>query len=105
MLSNLLSTRSSRHQLGFGKRLKSRFHVLVVVTQKVGGLRSQIRLFSVRSFMCGAPASSGKHYQRRLGAGSTIHRHFQKWVKQNIFKKLWREGLHISDEEIGIDWE
>lgn len=46
-----------------------------------------------------------KALPRTLGASSTIHRHFQKWVQKGIFKKLWRVGLHIYDEEIGINWE
>lgn len=46
-----------------------------------------------------------KALPRTLGAGSTVHRHFQQWVQKGIFKKLWRAGLHIYDEEIGLDWQ
>ena len=46
-----------------------------------------------------------KALPRTLGAGSTVHRHFQRWVQKDIFKKLWRAGLRVYDEEVGIDWE
>ncbi len=46
-----------------------------------------------------------KALPRALGSGSTIHRHFQQWVRMGIFKKLWRAGLYLYDDKIGINWE
>lgn len=34
-----------------------------------------------------------KALPRSLGAGSTVHLHFQNWVRIGVFKKLWRAGL------------
>jgi len=36
--------------------------------------------------------------------GSTAHDWFQKWVKYEVFLKLWRHGLSQYDELKGIDW-
>jgi putative transposase len=46
-----------------------------------------------------------KALPRSLGAGSTVHRHFQNWVCMGIFKQLWRAGLYLYDDKIGINWE
>lgn len=36
--------------------------------------------------------------------GSTAHDWFQKWVKSEVFLKLWQQGLYQYDELKGIDW-
>ncbi|MCG3158746.1 MAG: IS5 family transposase ISPaen3 [bacterium] len=46
-----------------------------------------------------------KALPRSLGAGSTVHRRFQKWVREGIFLNLWRWCLYNYDLMIGLDWE
>jgi putative transposase len=46
-----------------------------------------------------------KALPKSLGAGSTVHGHFQKWVRSGIFKLLWSAGLYLYDENEGVDWE
>lgn len=46
-----------------------------------------------------------KALPRQLGAPSTVHDRFQKWVREGIFKKLWEEELIDYDQTKGIDWE
>ena len=46
-----------------------------------------------------------KALPRSLGAGSTVHDHFQKWVRLGIFKLLWSAGLCIYDGIKGVNWE
>jgi transposase len=40
-----------------------------------------------------------------FGSGSTLHRYFQRWQKQGVFRKLWQDALREYDDEVGIDWE
>jgi len=42
---------------------------------------------------------------RELGAPSTVHDRFQKWVREGIFTKLWQAGLMAYDNAKGIDWQ
>jgi transposase len=46
-----------------------------------------------------------KALPRSLGAGSTVHDRFQKWVREGVLLELWRAGLHKYDELKGLDWE
>ena len=38
------------------------------------------------------------------GSGSTLHRYFQEWVQQGVFRKLWEAGLMEYDAIKGIQW-
>jgi len=38
-------------------------------------------------------------------SGSTLHLYFQNWVKQGVFRKLWKVGLMTYDCEQGIEWD
>ena len=40
-----------------------------------------------------------------FGSGSTLHRYFQEWVRQGVFRKLWKHALKEYDELKGIDWK
>lgn len=46
-----------------------------------------------------------KALPRSLGAASTVHRRFQKWVREGIFLDLWRWCLYNYNLMIGLDWE
>lgn len=36
---------------------------------------------------------------------SSAHRRFQEWAAAGVFEQLWRRGLLVYDEQVGIDWE
>lgn len=36
---------------------------------------------------------------------SSAHRRFQEWTAAGVFEELWRQGLVVYDEHVGIDWE
>jgi len=36
---------------------------------------------------------------------SSAHRRFQEWRAAGVFERLWRDGLELYDEHVGIDWE
>lgn len=36
---------------------------------------------------------------------SSAHRRFQEWAAAGVFEELWRQGLVVYDEHVGIDWE
>ena len=40
-----------------------------------------------------------KAIPRSLGAGSTVHDRFQKWIEAGVFEKLWKAGLIECDEK------
>lgn len=40
-----------------------------------------------------------------FGSGKTLHKYFQKWSRQGIFKKMWKAGWLEYDEIKGIDWQ
>lgn len=40
-----------------------------------------------------------------FGDDSTVHRWFQRWSEDNIFKELWADLLLECDELGGIDWK
>jgi transposase len=46
-----------------------------------------------------------KAVPREFGSGSTLHRYFQEWVRQGVFRKLWKHALKEYDDLKGIDWE
>ena len=46
-----------------------------------------------------------KALPRTLGAPSTIHDRFQKWVRKGVFKKLWQAGFMAHNQAKEIDWE
>lgn len=46
-----------------------------------------------------------KSLPRTLGAGSTVHSHFQEWQKAGLFLKLWQAGLSEYNDKKGIAWE
>ena len=39
------------------------------------------------------------------GSGSSAHRYFQYWIKNKVFKKIWKRCLNEYDELKGIKWE
>ena len=43
--------------------------------------------------------------QTDLCAHSTAHDRFQEWVKAEVFRKLWQDGVKAFDELQGIDWD
>src|SRR4249920_3334261 len=45
-----------------------------------------------------------KMLPKEYGSGSTCHRRFQQWNKQDVFKKTWVRLLKIYDQIIGINW-
>ncbi|MBF0099142.1 MAG: transposase [Magnetococcales bacterium] len=42
---------------------------------------------------------------RCYGAKSTIHEHFQHWVRCGVFDKIFHFNLHEYEEPKGIRWE
>lgn len=46
-----------------------------------------------------------KALPRSLGAPSTVHDRFQKWVKDGVFQEMWRAGLLKCEELKKLDWE
>lgn len=46
-----------------------------------------------------------KALPRSLGATSTVHRRFPKWVRAGIFLDLWRWCLYNYDLIHGLNWE
>lgn len=38
------------------------------------------------------------------GSGSTLHRYFQEWTSQGVFRKLWKASLLEYDARKGIGW-
>jgi transposase len=42
---------------------------------------------------------------RSLGASSTVHDRFQEWRKEEVFKRMWIDGLSVYDENNRIDWK
>jgi transposase len=45
-----------------------------------------------------------KMLPREYGSGSTAHRHFQNWVRDGVFARLWELCLAEYDDCRGIDW-
>lgn len=45
-----------------------------------------------------------KALPRALGAASTVHRRFQKWVEAGVFRTLWASGLMQLHTEDSLDW-
>jgi len=41
---------------------------------------------------------------REFGTGSTLHRYFQEWEKQGVFRRLWRASLLEYDKLKSIQW-
>ncbi|MGI0068264.1 MAG: IS5 family transposase [Thermoplasmata archaeon] len=41
---------------------------------------------------------------RCFGPKSTVHGRFQEWVHTGVFRRLWKRGLLLYDEEVGINW-
>ena len=46
-----------------------------------------------------------KAVPREFGSGSTLHRWFQRFVKQGVFRRLWQAGLMEYDDLKGIQWD
>jgi hypothetical protein len=47
--------------------------------------------------------SMEENASQRVCSGSTCHhRRFQKWIKMDIFKKIWTRLLKEHDDKIGI---
>jgi transposase len=40
----------------------------------------------------------------QFGSGTSLHRYFQRWAKQGVFRKLWKQGLVEYDRRRGIAW-
>lgn len=45
------------------------------------------------------------HLPREYGDDSTVHRHFQKWVEQGVFERIWAMLIAECEELGGVDWE
>ena len=45
-----------------------------------------------------------KMLPREYGSGSTCHRRFQKWVRPDVFKRMWIRLLKIYDSKKGFKW-
>jgi transposase len=45
-----------------------------------------------------------KAVPREYGAGSTVHRRFQRWVEQGCWKAIWRRVLREYEREVGLAW-
>ena len=43
--------------------------------------------------------------KKRFGSASSIHAHFQRWLRKGFFHALWRAGLAEHDEMAGIAWK
>lgn len=41
---------------------------------------------------------------KEYGSGSSLHRYFQAWCKQGVFRKLWKQSLVEYDRRRGISW-
>lgn len=37
-------------------------------------------------------------------SGSSLHRYFQEWCDQGVFRRLWKQGLVEYDHRRGIGW-
>ena len=46
-----------------------------------------------------------KSMPRTYGAPSTVHDRYQRWVKDGVFERLWKQGLDEYDELRGIQWD
>ena len=46
-----------------------------------------------------------KAVPREYGAGSTLHRRFQRWVELGIWEALWRRLLQEYDRDVGLAWQ
>ena len=46
-----------------------------------------------------------KALPERFGSGSSVHQHFQKWVKAGVFDSIFEVLLQYYDELKGIRWE
>ena len=46
-----------------------------------------------------------KALPRSLGASSTVHDRFQEWRPDDVFKRMWIDGLKIYDKSVGINWK
>ena len=45
-----------------------------------------------------------KAVPREFGAGSTVHRRFQRWVDAGCFAAIWQRLLQHYDLDVGLDW-
>jgi transposase len=45
-----------------------------------------------------------KMLPREYGSGSTCHGRFQKWVRPNVFKRMWIRLLKTYYDKKGIKW-
>jgi len=46
-----------------------------------------------------------KALPEQFGSGSTCHRRFQEWVREDVFTKLFTEMLRFYEEQRGIQWD
>ena len=42
---------------------------------------------------------------KEFGSGKTLHRYFQLWTRQRVFKRMWQAGLQEYDEVNGLEWK
>lgn len=42
---------------------------------------------------------------KAYGSGWTLHRYFQRWARQGVFKKMWPQGLLDYHQIKGIRWK
>lgn len=42
---------------------------------------------------------------KEFGSGKTLHRYFQLWTRNRVFKRMWRAGLKEYDEVKGLKWQ
>jgi len=45
-----------------------------------------------------------KALPRGFGSPSTVHRYFQEWTRQGVFRRLWKACLRKYDQRKGIGW-
>ncbi len=50
-------------------------------------------------------ACKWKSLPRTLGTSSTVHDRFQEWGRDDVFRRMWINGLKLYDEKVGINWK
>ena len=76
------------------------------VTGPKGGRpwRSPPRLYDGILYVLGT-GCQWKSMPRTYGAPSAVYDRYQRWVKDGVFERLWKQGLDEYDELRGIQWD
>jgi len=45
------------------------------------------------------------HLPRQFGDDSSVHRTFQRWVRQGVLERLWATLVENCEELGGVDWQ